>query len=166
MTVLFADYLLDQRGVDWASALTSWGWLLPSEFTIWFANRFADLFLVLSDGTVHILDVGLGTLTKVAKSRNDFVTNLTAEDRANQWLMIPLVDQAISAGIELSPGQCYGFKTPPVLGGEYDVENCGRLRVEDYLAACGSIHDQLRDVSDGSEVVLKVVDANFRSHSE
>ena len=71
--------------------------------------------------------------------------------------MIPLVDKMVAAGAVLQPGQCYGFKTPPVLGGDYSVENAGPLPVWDYLGAYGSIHEQPQDVPDGSQVVLKVV---------
>jgi hypothetical protein len=47
------DYTLRIDGVDWSDALASWTWLLPGEFTVWFANRFGDLFLVFDDGSVH-----------------------------------------------------------------------------------------------------------------
>jgi hypothetical protein len=53
-----ADYLIDQSGIDWPKTLASWSWLVPPEFTLWLVNRFADLFIVLADGTVHMLDVG------------------------------------------------------------------------------------------------------------
>jgi hypothetical protein len=43
------------------------------------------------------------------------------------------------------------------LGGDYTVENAGPLPVLDYLSGYGSIHEQLRDVPKGSQVVLKVV---------
>jgi hypothetical protein len=151
-----ADYLIDQGGIDWPKALASWGWLLPPQFTVWLVNRFADLFLVLPDGTVHLLDVGAGTLSKVADSRDDFCAKIDAGDNADQWLLILLVDKMVAAGVALRPGQCYGFKTPPVLGGEYAVANAGPLPVADYLGAYGSLHEQLRDVPDGSQVVLEV----------
>jgi hypothetical protein len=64
------NYLIDQTGIDWQKALSSWSWLVPPEFTLWLVNRIADLFLVFPDGSVHMLDVGAGTLTKVAKNRD------------------------------------------------------------------------------------------------
>jgi hypothetical protein len=158
MAVSLSDYLLDQSGIDWSRALAPWSWLLPSEFTLWLVNRFADLFLVLPDGTVHMLDVGVGTLSKLADSRDEFCTRMDEEDNANQWFMIPLVDRMTAAGLILGPGECYGFKTPPVLGGNYTVENAGPLPVQDYLGAYGSIHEQLREMPDGTQVVLKVGD--------
>jgi hypothetical protein len=157
MAISLTDYLIDQGGIDWPSVLASWSWLLPPQFDLWLVNRFADLFLVLPDGTVHMLDVGSGTLTKLADSRDDFTAQLDEDDNANEWLMIPLVDKMVAAGVVLQPGECYGLKTPPVLGGDYAVENAGSLPVWDYLGACGSIHEQLRDVPDGAQVVLKVV---------
>jgi hypothetical protein len=158
VTIAVAEYLIDPNGVDWPKALASWSWLLPPKFTLWLVSRFADLFLVLPDGTVHMLDVGAGTLTKLAESRDDFATKIDEDDNANQWLMIPLVDQMVAASVILQPGQCYGFKTPPVLGGAYTVENAGPLQLLDYLTGYGSLHDQLKDIPDGAHVVLNVVD--------
>jgi len=157
VAIVVANYLLDQGGTDWPKVLASWSWLLPPKFTLWLVNRFADLFLVLPDGAVHMLDVGDGTLTKLANSRDDFGAKIDEADNANHWLMIPLVDVLVAAGVILRPGQCYGFKTPPVLGGDYTVENVVSLSLSDYLGAYGSVHEQLRDVPDGSHVVLKVV---------
>lgn len=157
MSISIADYLIDQAGIDWHKVLAPWSWLLPPKFTLWLVNRFADLFLVLPDGTVHMLDAGAGTLTKLADSRDEFGAKIDEEDNANQWLMIPLVDKMVATGAVLGPGQCYGFKKPPVLGGDYTVENTVALPVWDYLGAYGSIHEQLKDVPDGSQVVLNVV---------
>lgn len=71
--------------------------------------------------------------------------------------MIPLVDPMVAAGVALQLGQCYGVKTPPVLGGDNTVDSVGMLPVWDFLAGYGSIHEQLQGVLDGSRVVLKVV---------
>jgi hypothetical protein len=157
MAFLVNDYLIDQSGIDWPRVLSGWSWLLPSEFTLWLVNRFADLFLVLSDGSVHMLDVGVGTLTHIADSRDNFCSRIDEGENANVWLMIPLVDELVARGITLQPGQCYGFKTPPVLGGNYTIENVAPLPIWDYLAGYGSIHEQLQDVPDGSQVVPNVV---------
>jgi hypothetical protein len=151
------NYLIDQTGIDWQKALSSWSWLVPPEFTLWLVNRIADLFLVFPDGSVHMLDVGAGTLAKVADSRKEFCVRIDDEDNANDWLAIPLVDKLVAAGIRLQPGQCYGFNKLPILGGDYSVENFAPLSVWDYLGGYGSIHEQLRHLPDGTEVVLKLI---------
>lgn len=151
-----SDYLIDQEGIDWSAALRPWAWLVPNEFTVWMVNRIGDLILVFDDGTVHMLDVGGGSLTKLAASREELASKIDQGDNANQWLAIPLVDRLVAAGITLQQGQCYGFKQPPVLGGDYVVENMRPIAIPDYLGACGSIHAQLVDLADGTQVVLKV----------
>jgi hypothetical protein len=151
------DYLIDHAGFDWPQLLAGWARLLPREFTVLLMNRFGDLFLVYSDGTVHMLDVGGSTVDCVAASRDDFWTRINQDDNANQWLMIPLVDKLVAAGLTLGPGQCYGYKLPPVLGGTYSVENTAMLPITEHLAFSADLHEQLGSVPDGEQVILEVV---------
>jgi hypothetical protein len=150
------DYLIDHAAFDWPRLLSAWAWLLPPRVRPWLMNRYGDLFLIYPDGTVHWLDVGRGAVEQVAASRDEFSTKLDEGDNANQWLMIPLVDRAVAAGVRLGPGQCYGFKRPPVLGGDYTVENTAVLPVAEWLGFSGELHEQLREVADGDHVRLVV----------
>lgn len=152
------DYIIDHRGIDWSTALRDWSWLLPAAVTVWIMNCFGDLFMVLDDGTVHMLDVGGGTLTKVAESRDNFANKLDVGDNANQWLMIPLIDRLVAAGLTLREGECYSYKQPPVLGGDYTVENTCMLPIFEHYAVYGSIHNQIKDLPDGTQVVIDVTE--------
>ncbi len=154
--MIIHDYIIDHSGFDWPNLLSNWAWLLPETLTVWIMNRFGDLFVVLDDGTVHMLNVGCGSLKKVAESRDDFGVLLDEGDNANVWLMIPLVDELVASGMTLQPGQCYCFRQPPVLGGNYTLENVGMLPVHDYYAGYGSIHRQISDLPDGSQVVIEI----------
>lgn len=156
MGIQLTNYLLEQKAIDWRAAMSSWSWLLPESFTLWLVNRFADCFIALPDGSIHMLDVGCGTLEKVAEDRNDFCAKLDEGSNANDWLMIPLVDRMLSMGITLEPGQCYGFRKLPVLGGDYVVSNAAPLSVSDYLGCCGSLHEQMRHLPDGTDVVVMI----------
>jgi Domain of unknown function (DUF1851) len=158
LAISLEDYQINPDGIDWPAALAGWSWLIPSEFTLWLVNRLCDLFIVTVDGSVHMLDVGAGTFRQLAANRDEFCRLIDEADNAKEWLAISLVDKLVASGLLLQPGQCYGFKMPPVLGGPYEVENCGVLPIPEYLGANGSIHDQLRGVSDGSRVVLRVVE--------
>jgi hypothetical protein len=151
-----SDYIIDHRNVDWPTVLREWSWLVPPTFNVWIMNRFGDLFIVLDDGTVHMLDVGGGTLKKVAESRDDFANELDDGDNANQWLMIPLIDRLVAAGLTLREGQCYSYKKPPVLGGDYTVENTCVLPIPEHFGANGSIHNQIKDLPDGTQVMINV----------
>jgi len=45
---------------------------------------------------------------------------------------------------------------PPILGGDYRVENTVVLPITEHYGVCGSYHEQLRGVPDGTKVVIKV----------
>jgi hypothetical protein len=151
------DYLIDHQRFDWPSLFAEWTWLVPNTFTVWLMNRFGDLFLVFEDGSVHMLDVGRGSLEQVAKSREDFRAKVDEDENANDWFMIPLIDQLVAAGITLKQGECNSYKQPPVLGGDYTVANTCVLPITEHYGAYGSIHNQIKDLPDGSQVVVKVV---------
>ena len=150
------DYIIDHRGFDWSKLLANWSWLLPERFTAWIMNRFGDLFIVLDDGTVHMLDVGCGSLKKVAESRDEFAVKIDEDDNANEWLMIPLVDRLVASGITLQAGQCYGFRQPPILGGGYSIDNVAVLSVDDYYGGYGSIHQQINNLPCGPQIAIRI----------
>jgi Domain of unknown function (DUF1851) len=150
------DYLIDHSEFDWEHLLSGWEWLLPPEFSVWLMNRYGDLFVILLDGSINMLDIGAGSLTRLAENRDDFSRLIDEGDNAEDWLMIPLVDHLAAAGVLLKPGECYSFLTPPILGGEYTVKNTVVLPITEHYGLYGSYHDQMRDVPDGSKVVIKV----------
>ena len=152
------DYLIDQNDLVWAELLRPWRWLLPAEFTVWMVNRFAELILVFEDGSVHYLAVGDGELKQIAENREDFFQKIDEGDNANDWLMIPLVDHCVDAGLPLSPGECYAFRQLPVLGGDYTVDNVIVAKLAGYHEYAAIIHERIRDYPDGTKVVIKVVE--------
>ena len=150
------DYLIDQKGLDWSKMLSTWHWLLPQQFTIWLVNRFGDVFFVLDDGTVHMLDVGIGMLKQVAMSRNEFIQRLDEPGQADDWLAIPLVDKLVASGQILGTGQCYSYHQLPVLGGDYTTDNVLVKDISFHYAAFGPIHEHIKDLPDGTQVTFKI----------
>ena len=148
------DYLIDQANIDWASLLAPFHWLIPREFTVWLVNRYGDVVFVRDDGSVHMLDIGRGTVTTLAASRDEFATLLDEHGNAADWLMIPLVDRCVAAGLFLRSGQCYTYRQPPVLGGDYTVANTTVTTLLDHYAFYGALHDRIKDLADGEKVHL------------
>ena len=137
------DYLLEGGDSDWSGLLADWHWILPPRFNLWLANRFGDLFLVLPDGSVAMLDTGAGTLRRIATSREDFDARLRQDNNAAEWLMMPLVDGCVAAGMIPGPGHCYGFVKPPALGGEYSVDNTEVVDLYTHYSVLGQLHAQI-----------------------
>jgi hypothetical protein len=151
-----ANYIIDHENVDWPTVLADWAWLLPEELTVWLMNRYGDLFLVFNDGTVHMLDVGNGTIEQLAENRDEFALKIDEDDNVSNWLTVPLVDRMIEAGERLRADQCYSFIIPPTLGGEYTVENTAILSITEHYSVYASIHQQIKDFPAGTQVVLKI----------
>jgi hypothetical protein len=116
------------------------------------------LFITVADGSIHMLDVGAGTLKQVAKSRDEFCARMDEPGVAEDWLMIPIVDQLVASGVVLSPGQCYSFRQLPILGGKYTPENRMVFPIREHFGGWGSIQRQIADLPDGSQVIIEPVD--------
>src|SRR5438552_7886727 len=95
------NYLIDHSRIVWADLLDDWRWLVPSTAKVWLMNRFAELVLLLDDGSVSYLETSGGKLRNIARDKTDFTV----------------------AGMVLGANQCYGFILPPTLGGQYEVAN-------------------------------------------
>lgn len=162
------DYLIDHTNFDWPKLLSSWAWLLDEEMEVqpWLMNRFGDLFFVDEVGVVLWLNITDGELTEVATNADEFFELLENDDEteseddedlgsdADDWFLFGMVDEAVEAGMNLQPGQCYGFKVPPVLGGEYESSNIYVSSVEEYWSFCGNVHAQIDGLPDGTEIEI------------
>ena len=115
--------LIDPTGKDWNKLLEYWRPPLPPDATLWFVNLLGELFFTTSNGAVHWLNVGTGTLHEVAPTREAFAQLLDRRENADLWLRIPLIESCRAAGIVLGADECYGFKIPPSLLGKYEASN-------------------------------------------
>jgi hypothetical protein len=62
----------------------------------------------------------------------------------------------MEAGISLGPSQCYGFKNPPLLGGEYTALNVVAVDLAENYAFLADLWHQTKDLPDGSTVKLVI----------
>src|ERR1700677_919723 len=140
------DYLLDQDGVDWGRLLSDWSWVTPPSYTIWLANRFGDLFIVLDDGSVHMLDTGRGIIERLADDRDDFCKKIDDKERAESWLLISIVDDLVRTGKVLKAKTVYSFINPPGLGGKYDPQNFEVTDIAVHYAVFGQLLKKIKDL--------------------
>jgi hypothetical protein len=162
------DYLIDHTSFDWQKLLASWAWLLDDEMEVqpWLMNRFGDLFFVDEVGVVLWLNINDGELSEVASNVDEFFELLESDEAvedddegsegAADWFLMGLVDDLVESGQKPGPDQCYGFKTLPVLGGEYDPSNVYLSSIEQYWAFCGNVHAQIDGLPDGAEVEIDI----------
>jgi len=105
-----------------------------------------------------MLDVGAGALERVADNRSHFGDLLDMNGNADNWLMIPLVDECRKAGMQLGSSQCYGFKIPPVLGGKYELSNVEPIHLAVHYSFLADIYKQTKDLPDGTPIKAVVVE--------
>jgi hypothetical protein len=149
------DYLIDQSGLDWASLLANWSWLLPPKFIVWLLTRAGDLILQLPDDSIHLLNVGAGELNKIANSRDDACAKIDQPEVAADWLMIPVVDRLVASGVILQTGQCYSYRMLPILGGSYGSEGRVVLSIHVHFSGRGTVHQQIANLPECTEIRIK-----------
>src|SRR6187549_3209331 len=128
------DYLITEAGINWGRLLGDWIPPLPAQFNVWLVNHLGEPIVVEPHGAVVRLDVGMGTCMELARSREEFAQRLDADENANQWLRIRIVDECRRAGMTLKPYECYGFKIPPTLGGGYEPSNLIPMRLDSHYS--------------------------------
>jgi hypothetical protein len=151
-------YIIDSDAYHWINILMTWSWLLPENYRVWLLNCFGDLFLILQDGSVHVLLTDAGELKRLASSKDEFTTLIERSQNAKEWLLIPLVDRLVAAGKLLRPGHCYSYQQLPILGGTYDIDNISERAIGEYLSWLGSVYQQFAKLPDGRRVRFKLTD--------
>lgn len=133
----------------------NWSWLVDPSLSVFMCAASGDVFFEDSAGEIHWLDTGCGEITKIAESREKFLTALRA-DQGKKWLLAPVINELIDTGIFLETDQCYGFKVLPLLGGEYTIDNMVPMSAAGWYGFSGYMHLQLKDLPDGKQVQLSV----------
>jgi hypothetical protein len=152
------DLIVPLVGIDTGAMLESWRWLVPESHRPLFVTALGDLFLADPGGRVLWLDIGSGELQPVADSPAEFERAAADPDNHRLWFGEAFVDQLRAAGMVLGPGECYCYLLLPMLGGEYEPGNFRVYNVITHFRVWGPIHEQLRDVPDGTEVEFKVIE--------
>ncbi len=123
---------LDIANVNYADLTQEWRSLVPLDATLLVITPFGDSFYRDANDQVWNLDLALGQVNYIAKSSAEFRELFADDQHRNQWLMPNLLTQLEHAGQELQPGQCFGFRDPPFLGGEFSVENIVPIGLQAY----------------------------------
>lgn len=144
---------------DTSDRLTeNWTWLIGTDKEVLLVSAIGDMFLTDGKKRVYWLDVGNGEFNLVANSIEDFEDKLKNVEQVNEWFMIDLTTQLRLSDKKLKDGQLYSYYKLPIIGGDYTVDNFAPLDIEEHFGYLGDIHRQIKDLPDGTEVEIKIVD--------
>jgi hypothetical protein len=144
-------YFINPTPESLTRALDSWNWLDLSGKDPLVVTAFADVFFLASDG-VWVLDTLEGELKHLYATQEEFEQALTTEEMEDTYLMSPLVDYLVKAGLHASDAQCYDYKVHPRLGGQISHEN---IELRSFVVALnlrGQLHEQVRNMKPGTRI--------------
>lgn len=149
-----ASYFLPKAADD--VDLSAWATLVPRSARVVHTNLFGDAFAVDEHGTVHMLERGACSADEIASSEEEFWRKLQNDE--DGWQLRPLADDCRDQGMLLREGQCYAFKTLPILGGKYEAANIYVCDWSEWFSFTAEVFRQIGDLPDGTTVTFKVVE--------
>lgn len=132
--------------------LGDWRWLVGDDVRLLLVSAIGDLFLKDAEGHILWLDAGAARLNRVADSADEFKRLMQMTEHADVWFVPELIGDLIVSGKCLTPGQCYSYQVPPMLGGEMELDN---FEPTDLLVHCtmfAQIGRQLQDLPEGTKI--------------
>lgn len=136
----------------------SWGWAGVEPEEVVGENDFGNLMIKDTHGKYWRLCPEDLYCEIVADSREELDELSTDQEFLEDWYMQALVQQAKESLGPLSAGRKYCLVTPGALGGEYAISNIKTAPLEEMVRFSGNIALQIKDLPDGAQIQLKVVD--------
>ncbi len=153
MPITINDLTVNFSGIDAAEVVEDWRWLVGEHRLPILLTALGDAFLQdVTDGSVHLLSVGPGTIEQVAASFEEFNVLLNDKEFVVENFAPQIVVELRGLGQTLAPGQIYGYKVPPVLGGKYSTENLEPTDIRVHFSILGQTHRQLQNVPEGTPI--------------
>ncbi len=158
MTITWDDLTVNFDAYKEEDLVEAWLWMIGEDKRLILISSVGDMFLQNENREVFWLDVGRGELIQVADSVEEFEALLEDEEIIREWFLVELVAALKREGMQLVPGKLYGYKKLPVMGGEYAPENFEPTDIEVHFQLAGQIHEQIKDLPDGTTIEIKVKD--------
>lgn len=135
----------------------AWGWIGLEPVEVVAENDFGNLIIRDASDAYWRLCPEECSCKIVAQSRDELEKLLKDSEFIVDWEMQRIVEVAYSTHGPLSGGRKYCLKIPGCLGGPYSAENYGTAPLVELVGFSGEIARQAKDLPDGAQVMLKVV---------
>ena len=136
---------------QFADALESWTWLPISPNQPVMASLFGDVFFVGPHGWSY-LDTIEGTITRLWSSVDEVQAAINTDEGQDKYLLGGLAVAAEGRGLVLGPDEGYGFRAPPILGGEFSVDNITKMDFVVSVNLAGQLLGQMKGLPPGTKV--------------
>lgn len=138
---------LDPEAQD--ALLKEWRWLVGPGGEVFLVTVFGDLFFKTPEGRVCWLDTGWASYVEVAGSEEEWVDEV--EERGHEWFHAKIRLDLLLRDFHLEEGQVYGWRQPPMLGGDEAAENIELVDAAVYITRMGRLAKTIHDLTPGPE---------------
>jgi hypothetical protein len=152
MAINLDDVTINFQDLDLEDLFSAWQWRIGNQKGLILISKLGDMFLLGTDDAVYWLQTDSGDLTKIADNLEHFEQLLTREEYLDNWFLPELIKQLVQAGKTLGPDQVYSYTKPPVMGGEYSIDNIDPTDVSVHFSFSGQICEQIQNLPDGTKV--------------
>ena len=138
--------------------IASWGWVGVNPTEIVAENEFGNLILKDAEDKFWRLCPEDVYCEVVAESIDDYNELINDDEFLNDWNMTVMVNEATEMLGALKEGYKYCMVIPGVLNGEYNGTNFKTAPFVEIIRLSGDLGKQIKDLPDGAEIKLKVID--------
>ena len=138
--------------------IESWGWVGVNPTEIVAENEFGNLIIKDAEDKFWRLCPEDVYCEVVAESIDDYNELINDHEFLNDWNMTVMVNEATEVLGTLKDGYKYYMVIPGVLNGEYNGTNFKTAPFVEIIRLSGDLGKQIKDLPDGAEIKLKVID--------
>lgn len=135
-----------------------WAWALNDPTQVLMVNAFGNVLVTCHDGTLWRVIPEELTARKIRDDKN-YLAAFEDEQFREDWLFEGVTDAAGAALGPLGEGQCYAFKTWPIMGGPFTPDNMYVATTTEWLGVSGEVGRQIKDLPNGAKITLDIVDS-------
>ena len=136
----------------------AWGWVGIDPVEVVGQNDFGNLIIRDEEDKYWRLCPEDVYCEIIAKNRQE-LDNLSKDQTfLVDWYMSALVEAAKDSVGLLEESRKYCLVIPGVLGGAYDISNIKSVPLVELVRFSGDLGKQIRDLPDGEQIQLKIVD--------
>jgi hypothetical protein len=146
------DLTISLLGLDTEALLRDWRWLVPQEFAPVQMSKFGHWFFTDPVGRVHNLDLIEGDLQEIAPSIADYNRLKDLAENRTEWFLDGFVFRCDAEGLKLGPGECYGWRVHPMIGGKFEFENIQVFSLSVYESLMGQLLPQWKNLPPGQPI--------------
>jgi hypothetical protein len=136
----------------------AWGWKGIESAEVVAVNKFGNVIFIDQAGKYWRICPEELECKVIADSAVCYSRLLNDPEFKQDWEMARLADMAEAKYGAQPVHRCFFLKTPGILGGTYDIENIGTIRIGALIHFSGDVANQIKDLPPGSKIEFKVTD--------